>query len=106
MLWYKAWLETRSRFLIGLALLMCSAAAAVFTYPRVLEVLARMPDVDASGILGRKIQEAVALSRDYRGYVWSQLYRQNLIQLWTIFAVLLGTGSLLSQMSGGGALFT
>ena len=29
MLWYKAWLETRWRFLIGLAVLVCSAVAAV-----------------------------------------------------------------------------
>src|SRR5438034_172787 len=26
MLWYKAWLETRGRFLIGLALMTCAAA--------------------------------------------------------------------------------
>jgi hypothetical protein len=106
MLWYKSWLETRSRFLIGLALLLCSAAATVFTYPKVLQVLTTMPAVDTGGILGRKIQEAVVLAREYRGYVWSQWYHQNLIQLWTIFAVLLGTGGLLSQAAGGGALFT
>ena len=46
------------------------------------------------------------LARNYRGYVWSQWFRQNLPQMWTLFAVLLGTGGLLSQASGGGALFT
>jgi ABC-2 type transport system permease protein len=106
MLWYKSWLETRSRFLIGVALLMCSAAATVFTYPRVLELLKTMPAIETGGEIGRRIREAAELSKEYRGYVWSAWFGQNLIQFWTIFAVLLGTGGLLSQMSGGGALFT
>ena len=106
MLWYKSWLETRSRFLIGLALLVCSAGATVFTYPKVVELLAMVPAIDTGGEIGRRIREAAALAREYRGYVWSQWYAQNLIQLWTIFAVLLGTGGLLAQTSGGGALFT
>jgi beta-exotoxin I transport system permease protein len=106
MLWYKSWLETRWRFLIGLVLLLCSAAACVFTYPKVVELLKMMPTADLSGEIGRRISEAATLAREYRGYVWSTWFRQNLIQLWTIFAVLLGTGGLLSQVSGGGALFT
>jgi hypothetical protein len=106
MLWHKSWLETRSRFLIGLALLVCSAGATVFAYPKVVELLTMIPAIDTGGEIGRRIREAADLSREYRGYVWSQLYRQNLIQLWTIFAVLLGSGGLLSQTSGGGALFT
>src|SRR5258707_3470285 len=106
MLWYKAWLETRWRFLIGLGLVLCSAGATVFAYPKVLELLKMVPTADLSGELGRRINEAAILARDYRGYVWSNWFRQNLMQMWTIFAVLLGTGGLLSQVSGGGALFT
>jgi ABC-2 type transport system permease protein len=106
MLWYKSWLETRSRFLIGLALLVCSAGATVFAYPKIQQLLTMVPVVDTGGEIGRRIHEAAELSRQYRGYVWSQLYRQNLIQLWTIFAAVLGTGGLLSQVAGGGALFT
>jgi hypothetical protein len=103
MLWYKSWLETRWRFLIGLALLMCSAAALVFTYPRVRELLPLAAPVEVGGELGRRIREAMDLARDYRGYVWSQGFQQNLVNLGTLFAVLLGTGGLLS---GGAALFT
>ena len=106
MLWHKSWLETRSRFLIGLALLVCSAGAAVFAYPKIQQLLTMVPVVDTGGEIGRRIRDAAELARDYRGYIWSQWYHQTLIQLWTIFAVLLGTGGLLSQMSGGGALFT
>jgi ABC-2 type transport system permease protein len=106
MLWYKSWLETRWRFLIGLALLMLSAAGAVIAYPRVVKLLPLVPAVTVSGELGRRIREAADLMRDYRGYVWSQWLRQSMTNMLSLFAVLLGTGGLLSQASGGGALFT
>src|SRR5262245_12675929 len=106
MLWHKAWLETRWRFVIGLVVLMLSACGTVIAYPRVMELLDTAPQISASGEIGRQIRETVALSRDYRGYVWSQAFRQNLIQTWTFFAVLLASGSVLSQAFGTGTLFT
>jgi ABC-2 type transport system permease protein len=106
MLWYKSWLETRWRFLIGLGLLMLSVCSTVLTYPQVVKLLPLAPAVDVSGAIGRRVSEAMELARSYRGYVWSQWYRQNMLQLWGLFAVLLGSGGLLSQASGGGALFT
>lgn len=106
MLWYKSWLETRWRFLIGLALLLCSAAATVLTYPKVLQLLTMVPTMELSGEMGRRIKEAADLSREYRGYVWSQWFGQNLMQLWTILAAVLGSGGLLAQGAGAGALFT
>jgi len=105
-LWYKSWLETRWRFLIGLALLICSAAAVVFAYPRVVKLLPLAPTLYDKGEIGRRIRESVELAREYRGYVWSQWFRQNLTQLWTICAALLGSGGLLAQAGGGAALFT
>src|SRR5262249_41307067 len=106
MLWYKAFLETRWRFTIGLLLLVFSAIGAVITYPRVMELVAAAPTGDVSGEVGRQIREGVELSRDYRGYVWWQWFRQNLPQIWVFFAVLLASGSVLSQSSGAGTLFT
>jgi hypothetical protein len=106
MLWYKSWMETRWRFLIGLALLMCSAAAIVLTYPQVVKLLPLATKLDLSGEIGRRVTESVDLARDYRGYVWSQWFRKNMMQMWALFAMLLGTGGLLSQTSGGGTLFT
>jgi hypothetical protein len=106
MLWYKSWLETRWRFVIGLALLMFSAAGAVLAYPRVMSLLPLVPTFQVGGELGRRIREAAELMRDYRGYLWSQWLRQSMMQMTTLFAALLGTGGLLSQGSGGGALFT
>jgi len=106
MLWYKSWLETRWRFLIGLAILMLSGVGVVLAYPRVVALLPLVPTVAAGGELGRRIREAAELMRSYRGYVWSQWLRQGMSNMLSIFAVLLGTGGLLSQASGGGALFT
>ena len=106
MLWYKSWLETRWRFVIGLVLLMLSAAATVLAYPQVVKLLPMVSNVDLSGEIGRRVTESLELARDYRGYVWSQWFGQNMTQQWSLFAVLLGTGGLLAQASGGGALFT
>lgn len=106
MLWYRAWLETRWRFVIGFALLTLSAVGVVLAYPKVISLLPLVPSGDTGGEIGHRIREAAALAREYRGYIWSQWFGQNLVQTWTILAVLLGTGGLLAQASGGGALFT
>ncbi|HEY1336563.1 MAG TPA: hypothetical protein VGF59_03595 [Bryobacteraceae bacterium] len=106
MLWYKSWLETRWRFLLGLAMLMCSAAGVVLTRPEVMKLMPMADRLPVAGEIGRRIREAVDLSRSYNGYVWSQWFRQNGAQFGTIFAALLGTGGLLAQSSGGAALFT
>ena len=52
MLWYKSWLETRWRFLIGLALLILMACGAVFGYPAVQELMPMAAQSDAKGPLG------------------------------------------------------
>lgn len=103
MLWYKSWLETRWRFVIGLVLLLFSAAGAVLTYPRVMELLPMAETMQTGGAIGRRIRESLALIHDYRGYIWSQWIREELCQLGTLFAVLLGTGGLLARRS---ALYT
>lgn len=105
MLWYKSWLETRSRFLIGLALLMISASGTVYTYTQVMKLMPMVAAINADSEIGRRIMEAAALAREYRGFVWSQWYRQNLPQLWTIFAVLLAVGGPFA-LGSKGALFT
>ncbi len=109
MLWYKFWLDTRWRFLIPLAILVLNIWGLVLEYPHVASLLRTVhlePDaLSESGALGRAIVESVAAERTYRGYIWFQWFRQNLSQMGTLFAVLLGSGSLLSASTGGGALF-
>jgi hypothetical protein len=108
MLWYKAWLETRWRFWIGLALLIASAAVGVFSYPTMVKALAQNPDLESSvgGVLGEEVRFAFTVIREYRGYIWWQWFRQNFRDAWVILAIVLGTGGLLSQTGGGGALYT
>jgi hypothetical protein len=106
MLWYKSWLETRWRFLIGFVLLVGSAATLVFLYPELQKLVPLASSMDLGGSLGGQIKEGAELAGSYGGYVWSQWFRQNLRQTWTVFAVLIGTGGLLAQTSGGAALFT
>lgn len=106
MLWYKSWLDTRWRFLVGLGLLMFLAVGVVVGYPAAASLMPLAEAIDGRGPLGRVIREAVELQRDFRGFVWYQWVRQNLTQTWTLFAVLLGSGGLLAHASGGAARFT
>lgn len=106
MLWYKTWLETRSRFLAGLVVLMFSAGSTVWIYPQVSQLLPALPNVELNGPIGRQVREGLELSRTYEGYVWVEWFVSNLPQLWALFAIMLGAGGLRSQASRGGALFT
>ena len=105
MLWHKALAETRWRFLAGLIILSCNVIVIVMFWPRVQAMLpAETANVDLSGAFGQQLQEALELSRDYRGYIWSQLFDNNLLKMAVLFAALLGSGNLLSPKPG--ELFT
>jgi hypothetical protein len=101
LLWYKSWLDTRWRFVIGLALLTCAAVGIILARPRLMELLTVAPPPDTGGALGKEISEAIDLAREYRGYVWSQWFSKTPIQMGLLFAALLGSGGMLSQGSGG-----
>ena len=105
MLWYKAWLETRWRFLIGFILIAALAVVTVRAQPTLIGLLRLVPRVDPDSELGRQIAEGVALASTYEGYIWSQWFLKNLAQTWTMFAALLGAGGLLSQTHRGEGLF-
>lgn len=104
MLRYKAWLDTRWRFLIGLALLLCAALANALTYPTALAALEAARNESPNGPLASRIIQAWQLSTTFRGYIWDQVIRHNMYYLWTLFAVLLAADGPLSQRSG--ATFT
>jgi hypothetical protein len=103
MLWYKTWLETRWRFIIGLAILMLSAAGSVLAYPQLMKLLPSADTLPTTGEVGRRIREGVELSRTYRGYIWSQSFGQNLRQMATLFAIVLGSGG---PFAHGSELYT
>jgi len=106
MLWYKSWLDTRWRFLIPLAILWINAWGLVIEYAPVANVFTSIRvETTGGGVLGRAIHEALDAERTYPGYIWYQWFRQNLMQIGTLCAALLGSGNLLSGPTGS-ALFT
>lgn len=106
MLWYKAWLETRWRFIIGLAALLALVSVTVLGYPKFMELLRIVPQVDPNSPMGRMIGEGMALASTFEGFIWSQWFLKQLPQTWTFFAALLGAGGLLAQTQRGEGLFT
>lgn len=106
MAWQKAWRDTRWRFFTGLLLLLVLACGTIVGYRAVQQLGPRVSvSFDVSTTIGRTLQEALETQRDYRGFVWWQWFRQNLQQLWTLFAILIGAGGLLARSTGDGALF-
>jgi ABC-2 type transport system permease protein len=110
MLWHKAWLETRGRFLAGLALSLIVGFGVIYDFratERLLPLVRNMDPaaLDTSGPLGAAIKESLDAQQTFRGFVWWQWYRQNLTYLVVIFGALLGAGGLLAK-SGAATLFT
>jgi ABC-type transport system involved in multi-copper enzyme maturation permease subunit len=111
MLWHKAWLETRWRFISAMVILTVLSGSNVYDYLAAQELLPRLnvntqtPAAAATG-LGDAIRDAIETQRDFRGFIWYQAFRQNLTQMGVFFAVLLGCGGLLSESSKGSVLFT
>ena len=111
MLWHKAWLETRWRFISALLILTVLAGGNVYDYLATERLLPRLnattgpPAAEATG-LGGMIREAIELQKDFRGFIWYQAFRQNLVQMGVLFAVLLGCGGLLNEATKGSSLYT
>ena len=108
MLWHKAWLETRWRFIAGLVILTVLAGAKVYEYVVTLRMMPAAESLVSGGNspLNNAIREAIAVQREFRGFIWYTAFRDNLTQLGVLFAVLLGCGGLLTEAKKGSALFT
>ena len=97
MLWHKAWLETRWRFISAMVILTILAGSSVFDYlatQRLLPQLASTtasPAAESSG-LAAAIREAIEVQTDFRGFVWYRTFRDNLSNMGVFFAILLGCG--------------
>jgi ABC-2 type transport system permease protein len=111
MLWQKAWLETRWRFISGLVVLTVMSGSTVYEYLAAQRLLpdlmvgVEMPGADATG-LAAAIRDAIEVQKEFRGFVWYRAFRDNMTSMGVLFAVLLGCGGLLHESSKGSALFT
>ena len=110
MLWHKAWLETRWRFISALVILTILAGGNVYDYLATQRLLhfndsTLTPAAEATG-LANTIREAIKVQSTFEGFIWYQSFRQNMTQMGVFFAILLGCGGLLSESSKGSALFT
>jgi ABC-type transport system involved in multi-copper enzyme maturation permease subunit len=108
MLWHKAWLETRWRFMTALVILTVVAGVDVYEYMialRAMPLAESMLSGDSSP-LSAALREAVAVQREFRGFIWFNAFRDNLTSMGVLFAILLGCGGLLAEAKKGSALFT
>ena len=88
MLWYKAWLETRWRFAAAMSVGTLLSVALVLVHPTLAGL--RVDVSHLSGPLRELAEEGLRMMGTYEGYVWSQWFGKNLLNVWTFFAVLLG----------------
>ena len=108
MLWHKAWLETRWRFIIGLLILTLMSGAKVYEYVVTLRMMPLAESVLSgdNSLIGAAIRDAMEVQREFRGFVWYNTFRDNLTTMGVLFAILLGCGGLLAESKKGSALFT
>lgn len=90
MLWYKAWVESRVRFLLAASVTLVACTASVVWHDPLQSFLAaRSPSVDT-----------------YISYIYRVWYAGFARTLFMIFAVILGLGGLLRERELGTATFT
>ena len=110
MLWHKAWLETRWRFVAAMVTLTIVSAGTVYDYIATQQLLPQLtaaspaPAAEATG-LAAALRDAIDVQKNFRGFTWYQTFRGNLTQLGVFFAMLLGCGGMLHETSKRSALF-
>jgi hypothetical protein len=88
MLRYKAWLDTRLWFFLGLAVLSAQVVALYMSYP--MDPVTSYPN----GALGVTTAEMTRLrTGEFRGYIWLRWFSTTMLLIWPVFALrLAGTG--------------
>ena len=96
MLFYKAWLESRLRFLVGLAAVTAVCILFIRLRPILVEDWKRvLQDPHWSG---RPTWLFVGV-HDLNFFAWHFLYENKLQQVWVLFAILLSFGGLVRERS-------
>jgi hypothetical protein len=102
MLLYKAWTETRLRFVAGLI----AAAIVCIFYMEQHAWLVRMWAADMENPHGYHMRWMPLGIHEYGWYLWHYLYDNYLQQVWSLFAILFAFGGLVRERNDGTVLFS
>jgi hypothetical protein len=102
MLLYKAWLETRVRFLAGL---IATSIVCIFCVEQHAQ-LVRMWSRDLQKPQFSHATNMLLGIHEYGWYLWSCLYDNSLQQIWLLFAVLLAFGGLIREKTSATVSFS
>jgi len=102
MLFYKAWVESRSRFIFGAVALTALSVLFVRLHP-ILIPQWQVALQDPHAIKPQWLPLGVS---DYRFYVWHFLFDFRLQNLWVLFAIVLSFGGLLREDANGTAVYS
>src|SRR5215210_4907668 len=103
MLLTKYWLETRTRFFIGIVFIGALCSFFVLAQPWILERW-RMDEVSDPAIYNPPW--LLIARNDYSYFIWHFLYNYLLQFAWAIFTIMLALGGLSFEHERGSALFT
>lgn len=103
MLWYKAWLETRFRFIVAAALAISCCAFFVLGNSFILGTWREWEQLHPHQPEQAWILRATV---DYPYFIWHFVFRILFQQLWVLCAVLIGLGGLSREAAQGTVGFT
>jgi len=102
MLLYKAWIETRVRFVAGLI----AAAIVCIFYMEQHAWLVRWWAAEMQNPHAYHDESMPLAIHQYGWYLWHFLYDNYLQQVWALFAILFAFGGLIRERNGGTVLFS
>ena len=102
MLFYKAWIETRVRFVAGLI----AATIICIFYLQQHAWLTAMWAAELANPHGYHMGWMPLGIHEYGWYLWHYLFDNYLQQVWSLFAVLFAFGGLIRERSSGTVLFS
>jgi ABC-type transport system involved in multi-copper enzyme maturation permease subunit len=86
MLWYKMWRESRIRFAMSAAALLWMCGAVV--------------------LMQQRVRSHADEPMSYANYIWSAVYKANVLDLFILLVIVLGLGGMLQERAQGTAGFT
>src|SRR6266446_8321809 len=103
MLFYKAWLESRSRFLVGVAAVI--GVCVLYIRVRLILVPDWIAELQNPKWSGRPTWLFLGVN-DLIFYAWHFLFENKLQQVWVLFAILLSFGGLVREKEQGTSAFS